>query len=139
MSMFIHRDSVLECHHFSLIYLIVMNGSDNEFVFPTFSTAAWKTKNLDSQASAIWTRRFDEVQNTFESLSARINDKLPSHCQKRGSTQEMAECQSVSGLSQTFRTGWEIRGCDAIFQLEVQNSPVSQGNVSRCGEPGSVI
>ena len=47
----------------------------------------------------------DELRNTFEPLSDCINEKLSSHCNKKGSNQVMADSPSVSGLAQIFCTG----------------------------------
>lgn len=127
-----HRDGVLEDFYFSLIYLVVMVGCGNEYVFPTFSNAALKTKSgkSDSQVSTLWANLFDEVRNTFETLGDRINEKLSSHCNKKGSNQVMAETNSVSGLAQIFRTGWELRGCDTLFEYICGSFVMSQ----QCGK-----
>ena len=63
ISAVVHRDSCLECHHFSLIHLIVMNSSNNKFAFPSFTKAALKTKSnkSDSQVSLVWTNQFEEI------------------------------------------------------------------------------
>lgn len=51
-----HRDGVLEDCCFSLMCLLVVVGCDNEFVSPTFSKAALKTKlgKSDSEVSSLW-------------------------------------------------------------------------------------
>jgi hypothetical protein len=123
-----HRDGILEDFYFSLIYLIVMVGCGNEYVFPSFSEAALKTKSSksDSKVSSLWTNLKDELRNTFESLSDRINEKLSSHCNKKGSNQVMADSPSVSGLAQIFRTGWELRGCDTLFEYICGSFVMSQ-------------
>jgi hypothetical protein len=128
LSIYPHRDGVLEDFYFSLIYLIVMVGCGNEYVFPSFSEAALKTKSnkSDSKVSSLWTDLFDKLRNTFETLSDRINEKLSSHCNKKGSNQVMADSPLVSGLAQIFRTGWELRGCDTLFEYICGSSVMSQ-------------
>jgi len=93
-----HRGGILEDFHFSLIHLVVMAGCHNEHVFSTFSKAALKTKSnkSDGKVFSLWSNLFDELRNTFETLSDRINEKLSSHCNKKGSNQVMAESPSVS-------------------------------------------
>ena len=65
----------------------------NQYVFPTFCKAALKMKSgkSDSTVSSLWTNIFDDLQNKFETLSDGINDKLSSHCSKKGCNQVMAE------------------------------------------------
>ena len=123
-----HRDGVFEDFYFSLIYLVVMVGCDTEFLFPKFSLAARKTKGdkSDSKVSPLWTKMCDEIRDTFETLAVRINEKLSSHCNKKGSNQVMAESPSVSGLAQMFRTGWEVRGTDTLFEYICGSFVMSQ-------------
>ena len=40
-----HRDGILEDYFFSLIYLLVMTGCNSQYVLPSFSSAALKTKS----------------------------------------------------------------------------------------------
>ena len=70
-----HRNGILEDFYFSLIYLVVMVGCSNEYIFPTFSKAALKMKSnkSDSKVSSLWSNLFNELRNTFETLSDRIN------------------------------------------------------------------
>lgn len=112
------RDSFFECFYFTLIYSILMCGCNSKYIFPSFSKAALRTTNKksDSTVSAAWKTCFKEISTTFEELSTLINEKLGSHCNKKGSNQVMADSLSVSGLAQIFRTGWEIRGCDTLFE-----------------------
>jgi hypothetical protein len=44
-----HCNGILEDFYFSLIYLVVMVGCHNEYIFPTFSKAALKTKSNKSE------------------------------------------------------------------------------------------
>jgi hypothetical protein len=128
ISVYPHRDGVLEDFYFSLIYMVVMVGCGKEYIFPTFSEAALKTTSnkSDSKVSSLWTNLFKDLRNTFETLSDRINEKLSSHCNKKGSNQVMADSPSVSGLAQIFRTGWELRGCDTLFEYICGSSVMSQ-------------
>ena len=123
-----HRDGILEDFYFSMVYLTVMTGCENKYVFPMFSDAALKTTSnkSDSKVSSLWTKLFDELNNTFAELSVHINEKLSSHCNKKGSNQVMADCPSVSGLAQIFRTGWELRGCDTLFEYICGSFVMSQ-------------
>ena len=109
-----------------------MVGHGNEHVFPTFLKAVLNTKSnkSDSKVSSLWSNLSDELCNTFETLSDRINAQLSSHCNKKGSNQVMAESPSVSGLAQTCRTGWELHGCDTFFEHICGSFVMSQ----QCGK-----
>jgi hypothetical protein len=48
-----HHDGVLEDFYFSLIYLVVMVGCNNECIFPSFSKAALKTKSNKSDSKVV--------------------------------------------------------------------------------------
>ena len=76
-----HYDGLFECFYFSLIYLVVMVGCGNQYIFPSFSKAALKTKSgkSDSKVSTLWSSCFDELRSTFETMSDRINEKLSCH------------------------------------------------------------
>lgn len=117
LAIYPHHDGVLEDFYFSLICLVAMVGCGTKYIFPTFSKAALKAKSgkSGSDVSRVWTNCLDELRNTFETLSDRINEKLASHCSKKGSNQDMANSSSVLGLAQIFRTGWELRGCGTLF------------------------
>ncbi|CAB9503235.1 expressed unknown protein [Seminavis robusta] len=123
-----HRDGVFEDFYFSLIYQVVLVGCDSPYIFPMFSREALKTTSgkSDSKVSSLWSNLFDDLRNTFEELSDRINEKLSSHCQRKGSNQVMAESPSVSGIAQIFRTGWELRGCDTLFEYICGSFVMSQ-------------
>lgn len=92
----------------------MMVGFGNKYTstLPTFSKAALTTKSgkFNSEVSALWANLFDKLRNKFETLSDRINDKLTSHCNKKGSNQVMVKTPTVSGMSQIFRSGWQNRG-----------------------------
>ena len=100
-----HHDSALEDFCFSLVHLVAMVGCDNKFVFPAFSREALKTAELgksDGRVSTLWSDLFDDFQNTSKD---RINEKLSSHCNRKGSNQVMAESSLVLGMAQIFRVG----------------------------------
>ncbi|CAB9500266.1 expressed unknown protein [Seminavis robusta] len=112
-----HRDGVLEDFYFSLLYVIVLNGCDNEYTFPIFSKAALKTKSgtSDSKVSKEWSKIFDQLRDTFEFLADEINDELSSHSNRKGSNQAMAECLSLNGMAGVFRTGWSLGSVHSVF------------------------
>lgn len=112
------RDGIRECYYFTLLYHIVLNDVSGQYVFPTFSKAALLTKDSksDSKVSSLWTNCFKDINEAFDSLNELMNQRLTSHCHKKGSNQEMAENPAVSGLAQIFRTGWELRGVDTLFE-----------------------
>ena len=81
------RDGVLEDFYFSLIYMLVMVGCDNEYVFPTYSKEAIKTKEgkSKSKGSTLWKSHFNGLLEELEELTVPINQALRSHCNRRGS------------------------------------------------------
>lgn len=112
-----HRDGVLEDYYFSLIYLLVMIGSNDRFVLPTFANAALKTKagKSNSRVSSLWSGLFDDIRNMFELLNTRVNSKLYSHCNRGGSNQVVVETPGLS-LAAVFRSGWANRGHDTLWE-----------------------
>lgn len=132
VAMYTHRNGVLEDFYFSSIYLVVMCGCSSEYILPEFSKAALKTKDgkSDSKVSGLWTKMFDDILDAFEMLADRINKKLSSHCNKKGSNQDLAENPAVSGIAQIFRSNWEKKATDTLFEY-ISDSFVLQ---QQCGK-----
>lgn len=80
--------------------------------------------------SSLWTSLFDSTRKKFEALNTYINDKLSSHCNKKGSNQVMAETHGVSAPAQMFRTGWGKRGQDTIWEYLSDSFVLSKQAVS---------
>jgi len=113
-----HRDGVLEDFYFSLIHLIVMKGcNQDDYIFPNFSKAALKKTQgkSDSAVSKEWTKLFSELYNSFEVLADEINEELSSRSNRKGSNQTMAECSSLGGYAQIYRTGWTSNSIHSVF------------------------
>ena len=127
ISVYIHRDSMLQDYYFSLGYRIVVIGDDDDHIFPGFGKRAENQTEAksDSKVSSLWSSQFSDLYKSFVCLSEKMNIHLTSHCHKKGASQLMAETPSVSGLAQIFRTGWEVRGFHSIFDYIV-GSPVMQ-------------
>jgi len=111
------RDGVLEDFYFSLIHLIVMKGCNHDYIFPNFSKAALKKTQgkSDSAVSKEWTKLFDELHSSFEVLADEINEELSSRSNRKGSNQTMAECPSLGGYAQIYRTGWTSNSIHSVF------------------------
>ena len=123
--------------------MIAMNGCDSKHILPTFAKAALtKTGGLsDSRVSSLLSNIFDRVRNKFDALNTRINKKLSSHCNKKGSNQLLVETPSVSGPAQIFHSGWENRGRDSLwdytygsFTLSKQSGMALAGWTKRLGD-----
>ena len=100
-----------------------MVGCNNEYLFPNFSKAALATTKSGksaSKVSSLWTKLFEDLRTKFDVLSDKINDRLSSHCNKKGSNQVMVNCSSVSGIAQVFRT-YGTRGRDTIWEYLFMN------------------
>ena len=125
LPLFIHRDRWEECWYTSLIYNIIMMDSkdfQNGYIFPTFSRHALRTSSetkSDSKVSSYWRECFQAVYTDLSHLNIQINQKLTSHCGKKGANQHMAELNSVSPLAQIFRSGWEVRNIHSLFDYVI--------------------
>lgn len=126
ISIYPHRDGILEDFYFSLVYLVVMVGCGKPYITPNYAAAALNTnsKNFsDSKVSSLWKKQFEELREKFESLKDRVNEKLSSHSNKKGSAQSMAETPSVSGIALITRAAWCAKDAHTLFDY-VQQSPV---------------
>ncbi|KAL7560640.1 hypothetical protein ACA910_001324 [Epithemia clementina (nom. ined.)] len=94
-------------------------------IFLTFSKAVLNTKSdkSDSKVSSLWSSLFHSLCNTFETLSVHINNKLSS---KKASNQVMANSPSVSGVAHIFKTCWEVRDCDTLWESICGSAVMSQ-------------
>ena len=111
ISIFPHRETLLLCYYFSLLYRIVMMGDDSDYIFSDFAKRALKQteSKSDSKVSSLWSSYFTDLYKSFVGLASKMNKALTSHCHKKGANQSlMAETPGVSGLAQIFRTGWEV-------------------------------
>lgn len=119
---FPHRDGMLQDWYFSLMYRIVMIPDDDSLIFPNFGEKAMQTNSddkSDSKVSSLWSYYFRELYQAFKDLEAVLNQKLTSHCNKKGANQLMGEDINVSGLAQIFKSGWEVRGFHSVFDYVV--------------------
>lgn len=130
LSLYPDRDSCLQDWYFSMIYQYVMQdyqNSNSEYLFPIFADKALKTtanKN-SSKVASLWSTYFGSLFKAFKNLSDMVNELLSSHHGKKGSQQKLAGINSVSGLAQIFRAGWEVRGFHTIFDYVVGSFAMS--------------
>ena len=74
---------------------------------------------MESGVASFWQLCFNNLYKEFKSLSETVNDKLTCYHGRKGANQKLAETNSVSGLAQIFRTGWELRGFHTIFDYVI--------------------
>jgi len=122
LAIYPHRHSLQEDPYFGLVYTLLAGGCDNPNLFPKFSREATfvnKKEKSESRVAALWTLCFNSLYKEFKSLSETVSEKLTSYHGRKGANQKMAETNSVSGLAQIFRTGWELRGFHTIFDYVI--------------------
>lgn len=122
LSLYPHRHSLQEDPYFGLIYSLLVGGCDKPDLYPKFSREATtinKNEKTESRVASVWTLCFKNLYNQFKSLSETVSDKLTCYHGRKGANQKMAETNSVSGLAQIFRTGWELRGFHTIFDYVI--------------------
>ena len=79
-----------------------------------------RQKKNKARVSAFWEQCFDGVKKEFISLKELMEDKkYPSYHMRRASNQKLAETTSVSGIAQYFRTGWQSRAINTVFDYVV--------------------
>jgi hypothetical protein len=122
LSLYPHRDSLQEDPYFGLIYSLLVGGCDKSDLYPKFSREATivnKDEKTASRVASFWTLCFNNLYKEFKSLSETVSDKLTCYHGRKGANQKLAETNSVSGLAQIFRTGWEPRGFHTIFDYVI--------------------
>ena len=113
LSLYPHRHSLQEDPYFGLIYSLLVGGCNKPDLFPKFSLEASivnKDEKTQSRVASFWTLCFKNLYKEFKSLSETVSDKLTCYHGRKGANQKLAETNSVGGLAQIFRTGWELRG-----------------------------
>jgi hypothetical protein len=127
LTLYPHQKSVEEDPYFSLIYSLLVGGSDRPHIFPTFHREASfinDNDKVESRVSALWNTCLSKLYKSFNRLSETLTEKLTCYHGRKGASQYLAE-SSAGGLPQVFRTGWQLRGVHTLFDYVISSKPLT--------------
>ena len=128
LPMYPHRDEWCHDWYFSTAMCLVIGGSSHEFITPAFAEKALNVSEdkCDSKVSSYWSKVYKKLFPFFQQCDININGDLTSHHGKKAGSQKLADTPGVSGLSQIFRTGWQLRGFHSLFDYVIGSEVMCQ-------------